>query len=153
MFWCKWLFEAYVLCEGNILTSCNVIDYSYSFICLTGSVKHEDFKFVKLERVGEEKKVGLVVLNRPKALNALCDELMGEVAKALDELENDSNVASIVLTGSERAFAAGADIKEMQDLDCSKVMRGNFLTHWNRLASCQKPTIAAVNGFAVSIKL
>jgi len=102
-----------------------------------------------LERAGEEKKVGLIVLNRPKALNALCNELMGEVAKALDELENDSKVAAIVLTGSERAFAAGADIKEMQDLDCSKVMGGNFLTHWNRLANCRKPTIAAVNGFAL----
>ena len=147
------MFEVYVVYEGNVLTAYSIIDYSHSFLCLTGSVRQEDFKFVKLERAGEEKKVGLIVLNRPKALNALCNELMGEVAKALDELENDSKVAAIVLTGSERAFAAGADIKEMQDLDCSKVMGGNFLTHWNRLANCRKPTIAAVNGFAVSMKI
>lgn len=105
---------------------------------------------IKVEKTGEDEKVGLVRLNRPKALNALCDELMTEFAMALDDLENDPKVATIVLTGSERAFAAGADIKEMQNLDCSKVMSGDFLTNWNRLAKCKKPTIAAVNGFAVS---
>ena len=104
-----------------------------------------------MEKTGEDEKVGLIRLNRPKALNALCDELMKDVATALDQLENDKSIAAIVLTGSERAFAAGADIKEMQDLNCSKVMSGDFLTHWNRLAQCKKPTIAAVNGFAVSV--
>ena len=104
-----------------------------------------------MDRTGNDQKVGLITLNRPKALNALCNELMEEMAKALDELESDSKVAAIVLTGSERAFAAGADIKEMQDLNCSRVIGGNFLSHWNRLANCRKPTIAAVNGFAVSI--
>lgn len=104
-----------------------------------------------MEKAGEDGKVGLVKLNRPKALNALCDELMSEFSEALEQLENDTKIAAIVLTGSERAFAAGADIKEMQGLDCSKVMSGDFLAHWNRLSRCKKPTIAAVNGFAVSL--
>jgi len=115
----------------------------------SGAKCQADFKYVKLDRTGNDQKVGLITLNRPKALNALCNELMEEMAKALDELESDSKVAAIVLTGSERAFAAGADIKEMQDLNCSRVIGGNFLSHWNRLANCRKPTIAAVNGFAL----
>ena len=137
----------FVMCTCSILFL-----FTLCFLLAPGPLSREEFKFIKLERRGEEEKVGLIMLNRPKALNALCNELMGEVAEALDELESDSGVAAIVLTGSERAFAAGADIMEMQDLDCSKVMGGNFLNHWNRLANCKKPTIAAVNGFAVSIK-
>ena len=137
----------FVMCTCSILFL-----FTFCFLLAPGPLSREEFKFIKLERRGEEEKVGLIMLNRPKALNALCNELMGEVAEALDELESDSGVAAIVLTGSERAFAAGADIMEMQDLDCSKVMGGNFLNHWNRLANCRKPTIAAVNGFAVSIR-
>jgi len=115
----------------------------------TGCQRLQELKYIISEKAGENKNVGLVRLNRPKALNSLCDELMHEMVQVLDAFEDDKDIAAIVLTGSERAFAAGADIKEMQNLDCSKVLSGNFLTYWNRLARCQKPTIAAVNGYAL----
>lgn len=76
---------------------------------------------------------------------------MQEVANALDALEADPSVAAIVITGSEKAFAAGADIKEMANNSYSKCVSGNFLSHWNRVAATIKPVIAAVNGYAVRI--
>lgn len=91
----------------------------------------------------------MITLNRPKALNALCNGLMKELSEALDGYEKDPNIAAIVLTGSERAFAAGADIKEMQHNTYPKCIQGNFLNDWTRVARCQKPVIAAVNGFAL----
>jgi len=91
--------------------------------------------------------VGLIRLNRPKALNALCDALMKELSQALDAFEKDDAIGAIVLTGSERAFAAGADIKEMAGLD---VYLGGFISdNWQRAATCRKPVIAAVAGFAL----
>lgn len=77
---------------------------------------------------------------------------MYEVANALDTLEADSSVAAIIITGSEKAFAAGADIKEMANNTYSNCVSGNFLGHWNRVATTIKPVIAAVNGYAVGIK-
>jgi len=108
-----------------------------------------NYEFIKVEKKGEKQNVGLITLNRKKALNALCDGLMKEVANALDTLEADSEIGAIVLTGSERAFAAGADIKEMQDKTFPDCFAGNFLTSWDRLAKTTKPTIAAVNGYAL----
>lgn len=105
-----------------------------------------------MEKSGEKSNVGLITLNRPKALNALCNGLIGELSQALDTLENDSNVGAIVITGSEKAFAAGADIKEMKDTTYSKCITSNFLNNWSRVAQTKKPVIAAVNGYAVSIK-
>jgi len=102
-----------------------------------------------VEKKGEGDKVALITLNRPKALNALCDGLMREVSSVLDELETDPNVGCCVLTGNGRAFAAGADIKEMQPNEFAGVFGGNFLSHWNRLSTMTKPVIAAVNGFAL----
>jgi enoyl-CoA hydratase len=94
--------------------------------------------------------VGLITLNRPKALNALCAELVAELEQALNELEADSAIAVIVVTGSEKAFAAGADIKEMKDRDFVDVFTSDFITKgWERLAQCRKPTIAAVAGYAL----
>lgn len=93
--------------------------------------------------------MGFIQLNRPKALNALCDGLMREVGQALDNFEADSGVGAIVITGSERAFAAGADIKEMQHRTFQECFSGNFLAHWNRVSTTKKPVIAAVNGFAL----
>jgi len=107
------------------------------------------YEFIKVEKVGEKKNVGLITLNRPKALNALCNGLMVEVGKVIDDFESDTSVGAIVLTGSEKAFAAGADIKEMQNNDYSQCIRSNFLSHWNRVAECTKPVIAAVNGYAL----
>ncbi len=94
--------------------------------------------------------VGLITLNRPQALNALCAALIDELAAALDDLEADDEVGAIVVTGSEKAFAAGADIKEMQDKSYMDVYKGDFITKgWERLAKTRKPTIAAVAGYAL----
>lgn len=95
-------------------------------------------------------RVGVITLNRPKALNALCAALIAELGGALDTFENDPAIGAIVITGSERAFAAGADIKEMKDLAVQDVYGQDFITKdWERLAQCRKPTIAAVAGFAL----
>jgi len=94
--------------------------------------------------------VGLITLNRPKALNALSDQLVTELGQALDALEADDAIGAIVVTGSEKAFAAGADIKEMQGFSYMDVYKANFITaKWERLAKCRKPTIAAVAGYAL----
>ncbi|MDE0794833.1 MAG: enoyl-CoA hydratase [Alphaproteobacteria bacterium] len=94
--------------------------------------------------------VGLITLNRPKALNALSSPLMAELTEALDTFEADSNIRAMVLTGSEKAFAAGADIKEMQEKTWSEAYMEDFITAgWERLTRCRKPVIAAVAGFAL----
>jgi enoyl-CoA hydratase len=94
--------------------------------------------------------IGIVRLNRPQALNALCDQLMGELATALDVFEADDAIGCIIITGSDKAFAAGADIKEMAGRSYMDVYLGNFITGtWGRLAECRKPTIAAVAGYAL----
>jgi enoyl-CoA hydratase len=109
----------------------------------------KSLEFIKSEVVGANKNVGLITLNRPKALNALCNGLMLEVTEALDKYESDNSIQTIIITGSEKAFAAGADIKEMQGNTYSQCIRGNFLSDWTRVARCQKPIIAAVNGYAL----
>ncbi|TWB13877.1 short chain enoyl-CoA hydratase [Nitrospirillum amazonense] len=94
--------------------------------------------------------VGLIRLNRPKALNALSDGLVTDLQDALDRLEADDSIGAIVVTGSEKAFAAGADIKEMQSKTYMDAYLGDFITKkWGRLATCRKPTIAAVAGYAL----
>ncbi|XP_055757776.1 enoyl-CoA hydratase, mitochondrial [Salvelinus fontinalis] len=107
------------------------------------------YEYILVEKRGENQDVGYIQLNRPKALNALCDGLMLELGKALDAFEADGTVGAIVLTGSDRAFAAGADIKEMQNRTFQECYAGNFLAHWNRVSTIRKPVIAAVNGFAL----
>lgn len=95
-------------------------------------------------------KVGLITLNRPKALNALSPELTAELMHALNQLEADDNIAAIVLTGNEKAFAAGADIKAMKDWSYMDVYKAEFITKtWERVASCRKPIVAAVAGYAL----
>jgi len=94
-------------------------------------------------------KVGLIRLNRPQALNALNSELAGEVAKAMAAFEADANIGCIVLTGSEKAFAAGADIKEMSEKSYMDTFFGNFAADWDAPARARKPVIAAVAGFAL----
>ena len=93
--------------------------------------------------------VGLVTLNRPKALNALCDALIRELGQALDAFEADDKIGAIVLTGSDRAFAARADIREMQDRSFIDVYLGDFIKSWERVTLCRKPVIAAVAGYAL----
>ncbi len=94
--------------------------------------------------------VGLITLNRPDALNALNTALIEELGQALDGFEADDGVGAIVVTGSDRAFAAGADIKEMQSKTFVEAYLGDFITEgWERITTCRKPVIAAVAGHAL----
>ena len=107
------------------------------------------FEYVNIEQRGDNGRVGLVTLNRPKALNALCSPLMDDLIGALTHFDNDPNVGAMVLTGSEKAFAAGADIKEMQNRTFADNYKSNFLEYWSNVAKMRKPIIAAVNGYAL----
>ena len=94
--------------------------------------------------------VTLIRLNRPEALNALNNQLMDELTAALDAAEADPAIGAMVITGSERAFAAGADIKEMASKSYAEVYGEDFITrNWERAATCRKPVIAAVSGYAL----
>jgi enoyl-CoA hydratase len=105
------------------------------------------YKFIIAEKID---RVGKITLNRPDALNALCADLVKEVAQAVDAFEADDGIGCLLVTGSEKAFAAGADIKEMQSKSYMDVYLGDFITKdWERLAKCRKPVIAAVAGFAL----
>ena len=94
-------------------------------------------------------RVGLITLNRSKALNALNSEVMREVTEAAAALDQDTGVGCIVITGSEKAFAAGADIKEMQPKSYMDMFMGDFFAGWDALTRVRKPIIAAVSGFAL----
>lgn len=94
--------------------------------------------------------VGVITLNRPDALNALNAQLMDEVTEALRKLEADEAIGAIVIAGSEKAFAAGADIKEMASKDYMDVFLEDFITaNWEEASRCRKPVIAAVAGYAL----
>jgi enoyl-CoA hydratase len=94
-------------------------------------------------------RVGLIRLNRPQALNALSAGLIEDLNAALQGFESDSGIGAIVLTGSEKAFAAGADIREMQDKSFADVFIEDFISRWENVAKTRKPVIAAVAGFAL----
>src|SRR6202035_3423352 len=94
-------------------------------------------------------RVGVIRLNRPQALNALNTELIAEVVAAVDGFEADAAIGCMVITGSEKAFAAGADIKEMAGKSYMDAFMGNFAAGWDRVAHARKPVIAAVAGFAL----
>jgi len=94
-------------------------------------------------------RVGLVRLNRPQALNALNAALLGELGAAVDAFEADPNIGCIVITGSDKAFAAGADIKEMATKSFMDAFMGDLAADWDRVARARKPVIAAVAGFAL----
>ena len=95
-------------------------------------------------------KVGLITLNRPKAMNALNDALIDEIGLALDAFEADEQIGCMVITGSEKAFAAGADIAAMKDWGYMDVYKTNYISrNWDRVGRCRKPVIAAVAGFAL----
>ncbi|ETI27367.1 hypothetical protein G647_09557 [Cladophialophora carrionii CBS 160.54] len=93
--------------------------------------------------------VGLITLNRPRALNALSSALFGELNKALKKYEEDNDIGAIVLTGNDKAFAAGADIKEMAPLTFSEAYVNNFIAPWSYLTTLRKPIISAVSGHAL----
>ncbi|WP_280264861.1 enoyl-CoA hydratase [Nocardia wallacei] len=105
-----------------------------------------EFETILLERKG---RVALLTLNRPKALNALNSQVLTDITAALDELEADENIAAVVLTGSEKAFAAGADIKEMQSKSYMDMFLADHFAGWDRLTAFRKPIIAAVSGYAL----
>ena len=94
------------------------------------------FETVLFEKRG---KVGLITLNRPQALNALNAQLVSELNQVLDACEADEDIGAMVLTGSEKAFAAGADIKEMKDKTFADVVTNDFIAPWERLSRCRKP--------------
>jgi enoyl-CoA hydratase len=95
-------------------------------------------------------RVGLVTLNRPKALNALNDALMNELGQALEKFDADEAIGCIVLAGSDRAFAAGADIGAMREWGYMDVYKGEYITrNWEQMRSVRKPVIAAVAGYAL----
>jgi len=94
-------------------------------------------------------RVGIVRLNRPNALNALNAQVIEELAAALDGFEADDGIGCIVITGNEKAFAAGADIKEMQSKTFMSAFKEDFITRWYRVANVRKPIVAAVAGFAL----
>ena len=94
-------------------------------------------------------KVGLIRLNRPHALNALNRALMDDLTHALNAFEGNANIGCIVITGSDKAFAAGADIKEMAEKTFADAFLGDFAASWDRAATVRKPVIAAVAGFAL----
>ena len=105
------------------------------------------YQTIKTETRG---RVGLITLHRPDALNALNAELVGELGEAVRAFDADENIGCIVVTGSEKAFAAGADIKEMKDKDYAQVHKEDFITGtWEALAKARTPTIAAVAGYAL----
>jgi enoyl-CoA hydratase len=93
--------------------------------------------------------VGLITLNRPEAMNALNATLIDEVEDALAKYDRDDDVGAVVLTGSEKAFAAGADIKEMAGKDFADAYNSDFIASWSRIARHRKPLIAAVSGYAL----
>jgi enoyl-CoA hydratase len=94
-------------------------------------------------------KIGIIRLNRPQALNALNAALIDELTQAVQSFEADAGIACMIVTGSEKAFAAGADIKEMADKSYMDAFMGDFAANWDALARARKPTVAAVAGFAL----
>ena len=108
--------------------------------------KERDYEFVRVEQRGG---VGLVTLHRPKALNALCDALFDDLLHATTAMDQDDGIGCLVLTGSKKAFAAGADISEMKDRDFAHAYGRNMFAGWADVTRASKPIIAAVNGYAL----
>lgn len=105
-----------------------------------------DFETILVELTG---RVATITLNRPKALNALNSQLMTELTCASKELDDNPAVGAIIVTGSDRAFAAGADIKEMSELSFADLFDSDYFATWSRFAAVRTPTIAAVAGYAL----
>ena len=100
-------------------------------------------------KYSENNKVATITLNRPNSLNALCNELMEEVGNALDLISSNNNIHVVILKGSEKAFAAGADIKQMKDLELISHINNDFIIPWEKISKFKKPIIASVSGYAL----
>ncbi|XP_013094999.2 enoyl-CoA hydratase, mitochondrial-like isoform X2 [Biomphalaria glabrata] len=134
---------------GRILKLANRGSNSYSSLqSLARLYSTAQYENIKVEKKGDKQNVLLIQLNRPKALNALCNSLMSELTKALQEAEADKDIGAVVLTGSERAFAVGADIAEMSKMTFETVVATDF-PKLLRVDFCRKPIIAVVNGYAL----
>jgi enoyl-CoA hydratase len=105
-----------------------------------------DYKNIKYS---ENNKVATITLNRPNSLNALCNELMEEVGNTLDLISSNNNIHVVILKGSEKAFAAGADIKQMKDLELISHINNDFIIPWEKISKFKKPIIASVSGYAL----
>jgi enoyl-CoA hydratase len=122
----------------------------WSFHPLRKSLIKETFLTYQTILVETRGKVGLITLNRPAVLNALNDDLMNELGAALTVFDKDDNIGAMVVTGSDKAFAAGADIAAMANFSFADVYKGEFITrNWETIRSVRKPVIAAVRGFAL----
>ncbi|KAF2073992.1 hypothetical protein CYY_004699 [Polysphondylium violaceum] len=110
------------------------------------TANNSGYQYILTEKKG---RVGFVTLNRPKALNALSDGLINEINNAVHLYQDDKDIGSIVITGSEKAFAAGADIKEMEKVTLPEAYNRDMLAQWHDLTKIRKPIIAAVNGYAL----
>jgi len=119
------------------------------YFSTAAAATQKKYEHILTDRKGKNGSVGFVQLNRPKALNSLCDSLIGELVDALKAFQDDDTVGAIVLTGNAKAFAAGADIREMQNKRYHEVAGGSFLEHWTKISDIKKPIIAAVNGYAL----
>lgn len=113
---------------------------------ITRSLSVKEYEMIKFE---QHDRVGLVTLNRPKALNALCDQLIRELTDCVTTLDNSTEIGAIVLTGSQKSFAAGADLKEMNSKTYQEAYTSQMLHSWLDLQKVKVPMIAAVNGFAL----
>jgi len=109
----------------------------------------ENYSNILVSKKGEKENVGFIQLNRPKALNSLNTPLMQELLVALKTFQDDDTIGCCVITGNEKAFAAGADIKEMKSLSFQQHYKTNYLGDWSGITKIQKPIIAAVNGYAL----
>ena len=105
-----------------------------------------DYKNIKYS---ESKKVATITLNRPNSLNALCNELMEEVGNVLDSVSFNNNIHVVILKGSEKVFAAGADIRQMKDLEFISHINNDFIMPWEKISQFKKPIIASVSGYAL----
>jgi enoyl-CoA hydratase len=104
------------------------------------------YQFLSVEK---KRRVGLITLNRPKQLNALSPQLMSELGQALKACDSDEGIGAIVITGNEKAFAAGADIAAMKDYSHMEAFLGDYISAWEHFRSVRKPVIAAVAGYAL----
>lgn len=144
--------KAYRLATGLLSTPAQGLTKTrgiFQTVRFSSSIDIPKYEYVEASVVGEKKNVGLVRLNRPKALNALCDALVSDLAKAVILMEKTPSIGAIVITGSEKAFAAGADIKEMKDTSFASNVNFGLLQEWDKISACKKPIIAAVNGYAL----
>jgi enoyl-CoA hydratase len=136
---------AAVSTQANALTRVRVLSGQVT----TNTRPFSSFNYQNILAEKRERGVGFIKLNRPKQLNALCDDLMSELNDCLKRFDVDKDVRAIVITGSDKAFAAGADIKEMSSRNFAEVQRIDMLSTWQNIRSVKKPIIAAVNGYAL----